>query len=155
FANPISRVKLPKKWQVYEKRILTEEETVRVLARMGDPHRLICEICLATGARISEVTGLQVKHVSLEHGYLRMEQRHWRGDIDAPKTERSKRVLTLASLTDRLKLWIESLKNNNSDAWVFPQPDIRKPMWDSGVRAALKEAARAEKCDFPGLGLHS
>src|SRR5437764_8404782 len=28
-------------------------------------------------------------------------------------------------------------------------------MWDSGVRAALKEAARIEKCDFPGFGLHS
>jgi hypothetical protein len=28
-------------------------------------------------------------------------------------------------------------------------------MWDSGVRAALKRAARAEKCDFPGFGLHS
>ena len=26
-------------------------------------------------------------------------------------------------------------------------------MWDSGVRAALKEAARAEKCDFPGFGM--
>ncbi len=39
--------------------------------------------------------------------------------------------------------------------WLFPQYDNRKPMWDSGVRAALKEAARAEKCDFPGFGLHS
>ena len=28
-------------------------------------------------------------------------------------------------------------------------------MWDSGVRAVLKRAARFEKCDFPGFGLHS
>jgi len=155
FANPISRVKLPKKWQVYEKRILTEEETVRVLARIADPHRLVCEICVATGARISEVTGLQIKHVSLQNGYLRIEQRHWRGDIDSPKTERSKRTLTLGNLAGRLKGWIESLANASPETWVFPQPDIRKPMWDSGVRAALKEAAAAEKCDFPGFGLHS
>jgi integrase len=28
-------------------------------------------------------------------------------------------------------------------------------MWDSGVRKALKTAAAAEGCDFPGLGPHS
>jgi len=155
FANPIARVKLPKKWQVYERRILTEEETVRVLALMRDPHRLICELCLATGARISEVTGLQVKHVTLESGCIRIEQRHWRGDIDSPKTERSKRTLTLGTLAERLKQWIESLEDNTPEAWVFPQRNQRKPMWDSGVRAALKEAARRERCDFPGFGLHS
>jgi hypothetical protein len=64
-------------------------------------------------------------------------------------------VLTLGSLNGRLKLWIGSLEDGNPEAWVFPQPDIRKPMWDSGVRAALKEAARAEMRDFLGFGLHS
>ncbi|MBI4460059.1 MAG: tyrosine-type recombinase/integrase [Acidobacteria bacterium] len=155
FANPIARVKLPKKWQVYERRILTEEETVRVLARMKDPHLLICELCLATGARISEVTGLQIKHLSVERGWIRIEQRHWRGDIDSPKTERSKRTLTLGSLAGRVKAWIDSLEKGSQEAWLFPQHDRQKPMWDSGVRAALKEAARAESYDFPGFGLHS
>ena len=28
-------------------------------------------------------------------------------------------------------------------------------MWDSGVRKALKKAARDAGCDFPGFGLHS
>jgi integrase len=42
------------------------------------------------------------------------------------------------------------------DAWVFYQrraPD--KPLWDSGVRHALHQAAQEESCDFPGLGPHS
>ncbi len=155
FANPITRVKLPKKWQVYERRILTEEQTVRVLAHMRDPHQLISELCLATGARISEVTGLQIKHLSLQNGWIRVEQRNWRGDIDSPKSERSKRTLTLGSLAGRLERWTNSLPDNSPGAWVFPQRNKRKPMWDSGPRAALKEAARAEKCDFPGFGLHS
>ncbi len=155
FANPIKRVKLPKKWLVYEKRILSEEQTVRVLGLMQDPHRLISELCLATGARISELTGLQIKHVGVQSRYIRIEQRNWRGNIDSPKTERSKRTLTLGSLDGRLKLWIDALKDNKPEAWVFPQHDSRKPMWDSGARAALKDAAKAEKCDFPGFGLHS
>ena len=155
FANPIARVKLPKKWEVYEKRILSEEETMRVLARIEDPHRLVCEICLATGARISEVTGLQLKHVNVEKAFIRIEQRHWRGDIDDPKSERSKRTLTLGSLAERLKGWIQSLSESTTKAWLFPQANPEKPMWDSGVRANLKRAARLENCDFPGLGLHS
>jgi len=151
FANPIARVKLPKKWTVYEKRILSEQETVRVLGQMEDPHRLISEICLATGTRISEVTGLQVKHVNLARAFLRIEQRHWRGDIDEPKTERSKRTLTLGSLAGRVKTWIESLDVSSPDAWVFPQPNPSKPMWDSGVRAALqpsKRTATSQDSDF-------
>jgi hypothetical protein len=30
-----------------------------------------------------------------------------------------------------------------------------RPLWDSGVRDALYQAAEAEGCDFPGLGSHS
>lgn len=58
FANPIKRVKLPKKWEVREKRILDEEQSAGVLARLEDPHLLINETCLDTGTRISGVTGL-------------------------------------------------------------------------------------------------
>jgi integrase len=56
--NPISRVKIGSKWSVRPERILTEEETVRVLARLNDPNLLIIETTIATGARISEILGL-------------------------------------------------------------------------------------------------
>src|SRR5207245_11356060 len=41
-------------------------------------------------------------------------------------------------------------------AFVFQQKRAPgKPLWDSGVRDALHQAAEAEGCDFPGLGPHS
>ena len=44
----------------------------------------------------------------------------------------------------------------NLDAFVFQQKrSPGKPMWDSGVRDALHQAAEAENCDFEGLGPHS
>ena len=58
FANPLRRVRVGKKWAVRTDRILTTEETAAVFARLKDPHLLICETCISTGARISEVTGL-------------------------------------------------------------------------------------------------
>src|SRR5262249_23181994 len=136
YANPIHRVKLPKKWEVRERRILSEEQTAMVLAKLDEPgNLLICDTCLDTGTRISEVTGLKVKYVDLEKGTIQIAERNWRGDIDVPKTDKSKRILALGGLTSRYKAWIEGLKHHGPEAWVFPQEnDPSQPRWDSGVR---------------------
>jgi integrase len=156
FANPIHRVKLPKKWEVREKRILSDEQTALVVAHLDVGNLLICDTCLDTGTRISEVTGLMVKHVDLERGTIQIAQRNWRGDIDVPKTDKSKRTLVIGGLTARHREWLGKLKHQGPDAWVFPQQDDpTKPRWDSGVRQILKRAALAEGCDFPGFGPHS
>lgn len=156
FANPMSRVKIGRKWMVRPERILSEQETVEVLGHLDDPHRLVCETCLSTGARISEVLGLQLKHLNPEKGTILVEQRHCRGDIDVPKTKNSRRVLTLGTLVSRYETWISKKTITSPEQWLFPQDDDPcKPMWDSGVRKALKIAATAAGCDFSGFGLHS
>jgi hypothetical protein len=107
-----------------------------------------------------------VKHVDLDKGIIRIEQRHCRGDIDVPKTAKSKRTLTMGRLTSRYREWIASLKRKGPNDWVFPQDeDTTTPRWDSGVRKALKQAARSIRpdgaakehpgLDFPGFGPHS
>lgn len=95
FANPIRRVRLPKKWEVREKRILGEDEMARVLAHIAEPNLLICGTCLDTGRRISEVTALMIKHVDLDRGTIQIAQRSWHGDIDEPKTEKRRRASAL------------------------------------------------------------
>lgn len=155
-ANPMNRVKIGRKWTVWPERILTEEETVRVMAGLEDPHLLICETCLSTGTRISEVLGLQRKHLDLQKGTIHIQQRSCRGDIDVPKTKNSRRMLTLGTLTNRFAAWVKTKKIDKPDQWLFPQEAaLELPMWDSGVRKALKEAAQAAGCDFKGFGLHS
>jgi integrase len=153
--NPMSRVKIGEKWSVRPERILTEGETVRVLARLSDPNLLIIETALATGARISEILGLKWLHVDLQSGVIHIVQRNWRGDIDDPKSKTSKRPLTLGYLVDRYRVKATAAKAQ-PDKWVFVRMDgSGLPLWDSGVRQALKRAAAAEGCDFPGLGPHS
>jgi integrase len=153
--NPISRVKIGEKWSVRPERILTDEETVRVLARLNDPNLLVIETAIATGARISEILGLTWRHVDLQTGIIRIVQRNWRGDIDDPKSKTSKRPLTLGYLVDRFR--VKAVPDDaQPDKWVFVRSDgSGLPLWDSGVRQALKRAASAEGCDFPGLGPHS
>jgi integrase len=101
--NPISRVKVGQKCSVGPERILTEEETVRVLARLSDPNLLVVETAIATGAHISEILGLTWHHVDLENGVIHIAQRNWCGDIDDPKSRTSKRPLTLGYLVDRYR----------------------------------------------------
>jgi integrase len=153
--SPISRVKIGQKWCVRPERILTEEETVRVLARLSDPNLLVVETAIATGARISEILGLTWQHVDLERGVIYIVQRNWRGDIDDPKSRTSKRPLTLGYLIDRYRVKAAS-DCAKPEKWVFVRTDgSGLPLWDSGVRQALKRAAAADGCDFPGLGPHS
>jgi integrase len=153
--SPASKAKLGRKHYKYERRILSFEETARVLARLEDTIRLIIEICIATGARISEVLGLIWRHVNLDAGTIKIEQRVWHQDIGHPKSEGSKRVLGIGDLVERLSAKAKE-DEATPEAFVFQQKRAPgKPLWDSGVRDALHQAAEAEGCDFPGLGPHS
>jgi integrase len=153
--SPASKAKLGKKHHKYERRILSFEETARVLARLEEPNRLIIEVCIATGARISEVLGLKWKHINLDAGTIKIEQRVWRQDVGRPKSEDSRRVLGIGDLAQRFHE-TAAMDGTHPEAWVFYQKRApEKPLWDSGVRDALHQAADQEGCDFPGLGPHS
>jgi integrase len=153
--NPLSRVKIGEKWSGRPERILTGEETIRVLRRLDDPNLLILETAIATGARISEIFGLTWQRVDLPAGVIHIVQRNWRGDIAAPKSRTSKRPLTLGYVADRYRMKATA-DNARPDRWVFVRTDgSGLPPWDSGVRQALKRAAAAEGCDFPGPGPRS
>jgi integrase len=153
--TPVSRAKLGKRRHKYERRIFSFEETARVLARLEEPNLLIIETCIATSARISEVLGLQWKHLDLEAGTIKIEQRVWHQDLDRPKTENSRRVLGIGDLVDRYRAKLAE-DGAGPDEFVFQQKRAPgRPLWDSGVRDALHQAAAAEGCDFPGLGPHS
>jgi integrase len=104
---------------------------------------------------ISELLGLKWRHIDLQGGVIQIVQRNWRGDIDDPKSKTSKRPLTLGYLVDRYRVKATA-DSADPEKWVFVRTDgSGLTLWDSGVRQALKRAAAAEGCDFPGLGPHS
>jgi integrase len=126
-----------------------------VLARLEEPNLLVIETCIATGARISEVLGLKWKHLNLEAATIKIEQRVWHQDVGRPKSETSRRVLGIGDLVQRFPAKATD-DTTQPEAWVFYQKRApEKPLWDSGVRDALHQAAEAEGCDFRGLGPHS
>jgi integrase len=154
-CSPASKAKLGKRRYKNERRILSFDETARVLAHLDEPYLLIIETCIATGARISEVLGLTWKSVNLDAGTIKIEQRVWHQDIGRPKSEDSKRLLGIGDLVPRYRV-NAAADHVAPESFVFQQKRAPgKPLWDSGVRDALHQAAQAEACDFPGLGPHS
>ncbi len=152
---PVSKAKLGKKRCKRERRILSFEETARVLNHLEETIRLIIEICIATGARISEVLGLIWRNVNLDAATIKIEQRVWHQEVGRPKSEDSKRVLGIGDLADRMRAKATE-DGATPEAFVFQQKRAPgRPLWDSGVRDALHQAAEAEGCDFEGLGPHS
>src|SRR5262249_55945987 len=114
--------------------ILSFEETARVLAQLEEPNLLIVETCIATGARISEVLGLKWKHVNLDAGTIKIEQRVWRQEVGQPKSEDSKRILGIGELSERYRAKAAA-DGLDPEAFVFQKKRVPgKPLWDSGVR---------------------
>jgi len=101
--SPASKAKLGRRRYAYERRILSFEETARVLHHLEEPNKLIVETCIATGARISEVLGLKWKHVDFKAGAIKIEQRVWQQDVGRPKSEDSRRTLGLGDLVERYR----------------------------------------------------
>jgi integrase len=101
--SPASKAKLGKKHHKYERRILSFDETARVLSHLEFPYDLIIETCIATGARISEVLGLTWRYVNLDAGTIKIVQRLWHQNIGRPKSEDSKRILGIGDLVERFR----------------------------------------------------
>ncbi|MGO9239516.1 MAG: tyrosine-type recombinase/integrase [Bryobacteraceae bacterium] len=153
--SPASKAKLGKKRYKNERQILSFERTARVLARLDEPNKLVIETCIATGARISEVLGLKWKHLNLDAATIKIEQRVWHQDVGRPKSEDSRRTLGIGNLAERFRAKA-AVEGARPEAWIFHQKRSKeRPLWDSGVRDALHQAAQDERCDFAGLGPHS
>jgi integrase len=90
--NPVTRVRIGRKQTKSERRILTDEQVFSPLERLPEPAGAIVETAVSTGMRISEIPGLRWRSVNLERGPVRVEERHYRGELAAPKTERSLRL---------------------------------------------------------------
>ncbi|MEN6533595.1 MAG: tyrosine-type recombinase/integrase [Bryobacteraceae bacterium] len=54
------------------------------MARLDGPNKLVIETCIATGARISEVLGLEWRHLNLTAETIKIEQQVWQEDVGPP-----------------------------------------------------------------------
>jgi integrase len=94
-SNPLDDVKPPKQ-QRKEKDVLTAEDVRRLLETVrGGRFKGVFVLAATCGLRIGEILALRYEDVDLERGTLRVERTLYHGEVTPPKTNSSRRTLTL------------------------------------------------------------
>jgi integrase len=99
--NPVKRVRLPRVTRPDSAYLfLTTEEAGRLVAATPEHYQPLVTFLLGTGLRWSEATALQVRHVDLTNGTIRVD-RAWKRvpggfEIGNPKAEKSRRTVNAA-----------------------------------------------------------
>src|SRR5437899_11665466 len=89
--------------------------------------RLVCMLATIAGMRPGEIFALKWHHVRTDH--IEIEQRLYRGKIDSPKTNQSKRSVALSQgLQSKMAEWRLVSGDPGPEVWVFPSETLKTPM---------------------------
>lgn len=150
--NPAKAVVLGRKKAKRPKRILTDEQTRALLEAVPPTIRLMLRTAISTGMRISELLGLKWGRVDLQRGIVSVEERYYRGETGEPKSEKSRRVLSLGNLIEEYRGFKPAVAV--ADSYVFEESGC--PMDDRELlRDVIRPAAKRLGFHFEGFGWHS
>jgi integrase len=115
------------------KRVMNGKESLTHINALDLRERVIDHLALFLGMRPGEILALQRRHIAEDCGELLIEQRLYRGTIDDPKTNSSKRTVGIPEQTAGiLREWMEKV-SRKPGAWVFVSENPAKPMWRDNV----------------------
>src|SRR5262249_38755731 len=124
--NPAEMFFPPRTTPSPSRQVLTPQVQI-ILSVLDLREQLIVQLALFSGMRPGEILALQWKHVAEDH--LHVVHRLYRGKLDRPKSERSKRKVALSLGTRRLiQQWRQHEAPSNLDAWMFPSANADTPL---------------------------
>jgi integrase len=108
---------------------MSVEQVKTVLAAVELRERVLLHMAIFSGFHPGEMLGLQRRHVAAEASAVRVEQRVYRGILDDPKTDPSRREVAIPPKTaELLREWMESAVSPEPEAYVFAG-ETGKPVW--------------------------
>ena len=125
--SPAEMLFTPRTTPSPSRQVLTPQQVQIILSVLDLREQLIVQLALFSGMRPGEILALQWKHVAEDH--LDVVHRLYRGKLDRPKSERSKRKVALSLGTRRLiQQWRQHEAPSNLDAWMFPSANADTPL---------------------------
>lgn len=158
--NPATGLALPTREQVQEDeaddvKALSREQLSTLLDLVPDRHRVMVRFMAATGLRVSEVVGLQVRHLALDGSrpHVRVRRAIVKRRVEPPKTRHGRRSVPLApALVSELRAHLAD-RPDDPDALVFPS--MRgTPLDPDNLRARMLKPL-AEEVGAPWAGWHT
>jgi len=108
-------------------RVMTWQEVRLLFSGLDARGTAVCMLATVSGMRRGEIFGLKWRHVRADH--IEIEQRLYRGKIDSPKNDHSKRSVALSQgLQAAISRWRVECGNPGLDEWVFPSETRRTPV---------------------------
>jgi integrase len=124
--NPAALLFTPRECSKPEHPTMTVDEIKRGSSVLELRERLIWKLALFAGLRPGEIFGLRRTRLSEDTADIR--ERIYRGKLDTPKTEKSKRLVALSSsVREDLESWLR-VSPVGSEAWLFPSEKFDKPL---------------------------
>jgi integrase len=107
-SNPTAGIRIPRPARAPDeeerRKALTLGQVLLLLAAVRPEYRLLVELLVETGLRVSEAIGLRWSDLDLGQGVLHVRRRRYKGREDAPKTRYGRRQVRLSEETARA-LW--------------------------------------------------
>ena len=166
-SNPASKLDMPRIEKEPPKVLESSEQTAFLEAIRNDPYEHIFLLALYTGARESEVLGLQWKNINMKTGEIRIDKQLARkkGEeiaraLKSTKTHKSRTIIVPQYVLDVLKA--QSIRQKemrlnagqlweNKDGLVFTRED-GSPVPHNSVTKRFKQAVK--KIGRPDLRFH-
>lgn len=128
-SNPATRLYVPKYAARGETRAMTTEEVKIAIGAVELREQVLLHLAIFSGFRPGEMLALQRRHVAEDATVVKVEQRVYRGDIDTPKTNPSRRDVAIPPHTaELLREWMHSAVGSDPNAFVFAS-EKGKPVW--------------------------
>ena len=106
--------------------VLTVEQYQAIVERLEDPYRLMVQVSMCLGLRVSEVLALQWQDFDFAAGTLKVTRGTVHGRVSSVKTEYSEDELPLdPSFAEPMARW-RSQCMETAEGWVFPNPTTGK-----------------------------
>lgn len=141
--NPAELLFVPKEARRAETRRMTLEEVRQLFSVLGLRERVIAGLAVLAGMRPGEIFALTRSRAQTD--FANIQQRVYRGEIDTPKTFKSRRLAALGvGLLDWIRQWMEMLPDSGPDGWLFPSergttPVAKDNVWRRHFLPKLKE----------------
>ena len=125
--SPAELLFTPRECRRPERRVMSFDEVRLMLSVLDVRANLVAKLAVLAGMRPGEIFALQWRQ--LEQEYVNIEQRIYRGEIDTPKTTRSRRRAALSdSLLEAIQQWKAVAYRGDPDGWVFASERLVTPI---------------------------